>query len=73
MEDESIIELYFDRDERALRETEAKYGPLCRQVANNILGSPQDAEECVNDVYLALWDDPGASWPSPQVSPAARP
>ncbi len=56
MEDEAIIELYIDRDERALRETEAKYGSLCRQLANNILGSAQDAEECVNDVYLALWD-----------------
>ncbi len=56
MEDEEIVELYFARDERALRETEAKYGPLCRKIAINILGAPQDAEECVNDVYLALWD-----------------
>lgn len=55
MEDEAIIDLYFARDERALRETEAKYGPLCRQVAGNILGTPQDTEECLNDVYLALW------------------
>lgn len=56
MEDGDIIALYLARDERAIGETEAKYGPLCRQVANNILGDARDAEECVNDARLALWD-----------------
>ncbi len=56
MEDGAIIELYLARDERAIGETEAKYGPLCRHVADNLLGNTQDAEECVNDACLALWD-----------------
>ena len=56
MDDTSIIELYFGRDEQALRETEAKYGGLCFRVANNILGCREDAEESVNDAYLAVWN-----------------
>ncbi len=45
MDDSSIIELYFGRDEQAIRETAAKYGALCFRVANNILGCREDAEE----------------------------
>ena len=56
MDDRSIIELYFARDERAIRETEAKYGKLCQSVARNVLGNAQDAEECVNDTYAGLWN-----------------
>lgn len=56
MDDESIIELYFGRDEQALRETANKYGGLCFRVANNILGCREDAEESVNDTYLAVWN-----------------
>ena len=56
MDDRSIIELYFARDERAISETEAKYGKLCRGIARNILGNAQDAEECVNDTYAGLWN-----------------
>ena len=56
MDDESIIELYFGRDEQAIRETAAKYGGLCFRVANNILGCREDAEESVNDAYLAVWN-----------------
>lgn len=56
MDDRSIIELYFARDEQAIKETEAKYGKLCRSIAQNILGSAQDAEECVNDTYAGLWN-----------------
>lgn len=54
MDDESIIELYFGRDEQALRETANKYGGLCFRVASNILGCREDAEESVNDAYLAV-------------------
>lgn len=56
MDDPSIIELYFGRDEQAIRETAAKYGGLCFRVANNILGCREDAEESVNDAYLAVWN-----------------
>jgi len=56
MDDASIIELYFGRDEQAIRETAAKYGGLCFSVANNILGCREDAEESVNDAYLAVWN-----------------
>lgn len=55
MEDEQIIALYFSRDELAIRETDEKYGRLCFQIANHLLQSPQDCEECVNDAYSCLW------------------
>ncbi len=56
MNDKKIIELFFARDERALAETEKKYGALCRYIASNILALKEDAEECVSDVMLALWN-----------------
>ena len=56
MEDLQIIELYFDRNERAIKETDRKYGRLCFQVAKKLLWSREDSEECVNDTYLALWN-----------------
>ena len=56
MEDSELITLFFARDERAIRETEAKYGGLCRHTARNILGNAQDAEECVNDALLKIWN-----------------
>lgn len=56
MEDEKIIELYFGRDESAISETDLKYGGLCFQVANNILESRLDSEECVADSYLGVWN-----------------
>ena len=56
MDDLQIIELFFERSEEAIRETNAKYGRLCFQIAQNILGRDTDAEECVNDAYLCLWN-----------------
>ena len=56
MDDLQIIELYFDRNERAIKETDRKYGRLCFQVAKNLLWNREDSEECVNDTYLALWN-----------------
>ena len=56
MDDLQIIELFFERSEDAVRETEAKYGRLCFRIAQNILGRDADAEECVNDAYLSLWN-----------------
>lgn len=56
MDDLSIIELYFERDEKAIQETDKKYGHLCFNVAINVLGDDEDSEECVNDTYLSVWN-----------------
>ena len=56
MEDLQIIDLYWKRDERAIRETDGKYGALCHRIAMNILSSYQDSEECVSDTYGRCWD-----------------
>lgn len=56
MHDEKIIELLFERDEKALAETQAKYGAFCRTIASNILSLREDREECLNDLLLALWN-----------------
>ena len=56
MEDGAIIDLFWAREERALQETETKYGGLCRSIAFNILQSREDSEECVNDTWLAAWN-----------------
>ena len=56
MEDESIIALYWQRDSRAISETDGKYGALCRSISRGIVRSHEDAEECVNDTYLAAWN-----------------
>ncbi|MBR3045090.1 MAG: sigma-70 family RNA polymerase sigma factor [Oscillospiraceae bacterium] len=56
MEDEEIIALYFARDEKAIAETDRKYGTRCRRLGIRILGNPQDAEECCNDVWLKAWN-----------------
>ena len=54
--DTAIIELYNARDERAISETDRKYGSYCTAVSMNILDSYPDAEECVNDTYLHTWN-----------------
>ena len=56
MEDEKIIELYWQRSEAAIQESQAKYGGLCRSVAANILADRQDCEECLNDTWLGAWN-----------------
>ena len=56
MEDGQIIDLYWNRDQRALRETEGKYGRLLHSIAWNLLHSREDSEECVNDTYLRAWE-----------------
>ncbi len=55
LSDEEIVELYFARDERALAETERKYGGYLLRLAENILHDRSDSEECRNDVLLKLW------------------
>lgn len=56
MDDIKIIELYFERDEQAIKETDAKYGKLCHSIAYNILNNHADSEECVNDTYIGVWN-----------------
>ncbi len=56
MEDREIIALYFSRDERAIAQTAAKYGKLCHKIAHRIVGDDGEAEECVNDTYLGVWN-----------------
>lgn len=56
MEDNKIVELYLQRDESAIKETKDKYERYCAYIANNILNSERDTEECLNDTYLMTWN-----------------
>lgn len=56
MEDHQIIQLYWDRDQSAIAETDGKYGSFLHSLSWNILRSHNDAEECVNDTYLRTWN-----------------
>ena len=55
MDDQTIIDLYWQREEVAITETKAKYGRRCYAIAYNILHDRSDAEECENDTYLGAW------------------
>lgn len=63
MLDEQIIELFFKRSEQAISELDDKYGKVFHNLSYNILNDCLDAEECVNDSYLGVWN----------VIPPARP
>ncbi len=56
MEDNEIIELFWQRSQRAIAETDQKYGGRLQTLSMNILHDRQDAEECVNDTYHATWN-----------------
>lgn len=57
IDDIRIIELYFERNEQAIKETDIKYGKLCHKLSyNNVLNNRQDSEECVNTTYLEVWN-----------------
>lgn len=56
MEDGEIIKRFWQRDQSAIEETERKYSTALRRIAENILKSRPDAEECVNDTLLKAWD-----------------
>lgn len=55
MEDEHIVKLYWDRDEAAIRETDARYGRYLWTIAYHVLADREDSEECVNDSYYKAW------------------
>lgn len=63
MDDNSIIQLYWDRNDQAIKATSEKYGHYCKAIAKNILSSEEDAEECVNDTYLNAWNSMPEHWP----------
>ena len=54
--DRHIIDRLFARSEEGLALLQTHYGKLCHRIALNLLGSREDAEECVNDTYLAVWN-----------------
>lgn len=56
MEDEKIVDLYWARNEDAIRETDVKYGRFLHSVSYNILINHEDSLECVNDTYLKAWN-----------------
>lgn len=56
MDDNKIIELYWNRSEKAISETATKYGGYCYTIAYNILSNSEDSEESVNDTWLAAWN-----------------
>ncbi|MBQ8388651.1 MAG: sigma-70 family RNA polymerase sigma factor [Clostridia bacterium] len=55
MEDKEIVDLYWERSESAIAETEKKYGRYCHYIAYQILENNEDAKEIVNDTYLKTW------------------
>jgi len=56
MEDDKIIQLFWQRDEQAIRLAQQRHGPYCLSIARRILRDRQDAEECVNDTFLHAWN-----------------
>lgn len=65
MEDHQILDLLWQRSEGAVSALAQKFGKLLHRMAMNLLGSPQDAEECVNDTYLAVWNSIPPNRPEP--------
>lgn len=56
LNDNEIIELYWNRSEIAVKKTAEKYGNYCYTIAHNILCNPEDSDECLNDTYLNAWN-----------------
>jgi len=65
MEDSKIIDLFFRRSREAIPALAEKYGPLCHSLANGILSDRRDAEECVSDAYLGVWNTVPPKRPDP--------
>lgn len=65
MVDQQIVELYCQRSESAIVETDIKYGRYCHTIANRILSNEEDSKECVNDTYLKAWESIPPHRPDP--------
>ena len=63
LNDFEIVSLYHARKEEAIEFSQKQYGPYCHTVSMNILHSPPDAEECVNDTWVAAWNTMPPKWP----------
>ena len=72
MDDSKIIALLFARSEQAIDALADKYGKLCYKIADNVLGNSQDAEECVNDAYLGVWNTVPPTHPNPLLAYVCR-
>ena len=72
MDDNKIIELFFNRSEEAIVELSEKYGHICKRIAKNILKNNSDAEECVNDTYLGVWNTIPPQKPNPLLTYVCR-
>jgi len=70
--DQQVIEMFWQRSDSAIKETQRKYHKLLLKISRNITGSPQDAEECANDTYLKLWNSIPPARPDSLKSYAAR-
>ena len=68
IDDEKIIQMFFERSEQAIRELDNKYGKFFLKLSYNIVNSRQDAEECVNDAYLGAWKAIPPARPNPLLS-----
>lgn len=68
VEDEKIIELFFERSEQAIRELDIKYGKVYHKLSYNIVNNRLDAEECVNDAYLGAWNAIPPARPKPLLT-----
>ena len=68
IDDEKIIDLFFERSEQGIRELDNKYGAVCHNLSYNIVNNRQDAEECVNDAYLGAWNAIPPARPNPLLS-----
>ena len=56
MEDAKIVDLFWQRSEAAIMETDKKYGRYCQTIAYNILQNAEDTEECLDDTYMSAWN-----------------
>lgn len=72
LNDSKIIELFYERSEQAILELSQKYGSICKKIAGNILNDRRDAEECVNDAYLGVWNTIPPQNPNPLLSYVCR-
>lgn len=72
MKDREIVNLFWERSPQAVDVLDYAYGNQLRHLAENILGDPRDAEECVNDAYLGMWEGIPPARPHPLLPYALK-
>lgn len=68
MDDEIIIELFLNRSENAIQKLDERYGKIFKRISMNIVNNEQDAEECVNDTYMCVWNTIPPNKPNPLLA-----